>query len=44
MRYHPARFGGHSHSGSGAIMNLVGHVILQDHVIKESYDFMGRNT
>ena len=26
--------GGHSYSGNGVIMNLVCHVILQDHVIK----------
>ena len=34
MSYHSATFGGHSHSGSEVIMNLVCHVILQDHVIK----------
>ena len=41
MSYHPARFGGHSHSGCGVKMNLVCHAILQDHVIKGSYDFIG---
>ena len=41
MSYHPAKFGGHSHFGSEGIMNLVCHVILQDHVIKVSYDVMG---
>ena len=38
--YHYAKFGGHSHSGSG-IMILVCHVISQDHVIKRSRNFMG---
>ena len=41
VSYHPVKFGGLSHSGSGFIMNLVCHVILQDHMIKESCDFMG---
>ena len=41
MCYHPAKFGGRSHSGSGIIMNLVCHIILQDNVTKESCDFMG---
>ena len=40
MSYHPAKFGGHSHSGSGVIRNLVSHVILQDHVVKGLCDFM----
>ena len=31
--YHPATFGGHKHSDNGDIVILVGHVILQDHVI-----------
>ena len=31
--YHPSRFGGHRHCGSGDMI-LVCHVILQDHVIK----------
>ena len=34
MSYHPAKFGVHSQSGCGVIINLVCHVILQDHVIK----------
>ena len=41
MSYHTAKFGCHSYSGSGVIMILVCLVILQDHVIKESYCFMG---
>ena len=36
MSHHLAKFGGHSHSGSGVIMNLVYHVILQDHMIHVS--------
>ena len=38
--HHPAKFGGHNHSGSGDIV-LVCHVILQDHITKRSYDFIG---
>ena len=41
MSYHSAKFGGHSHPGSGVIRNLVCHVILQDHVDKVSCDFIG---
>ena len=41
VSYHSAKFGGHMHCGSGNIMVLVGHVILQDHVIKGSSDFIG---
>ena len=41
MSYHTAKSGGHSHSGSGVIKNLVCHVILQDHVVKGSCDFIG---
>ena len=33
VSYHPPKFGGHGHSGSGVITNLVGHVILKDHVV-----------
>ena len=36
MSYHPAKFGGHSHSVSGILMILVYQVISQDHVIKGS--------
>ena len=41
MSYHPAKFGGHSHSGSGVIRNLVCHVVLQDDVVKGSCDYIG---
>ena len=41
--YHPAKFSGYSYSGKGVIMVLVCHVILQDHVIKGSCNFMGGN-
>ena len=37
----PAKFGGHRHHGSGDIMVLVCHVILQDLAIKGFRDFMG---
>ena len=43
MTYQPAKFGDHSYSGSGVVMNLVCHVILQDQVMKESCDFMGES-
>ena len=43
VSHQPAKFGGHRHCGSGDIMVLVCHVISQHHVIKRSYDFMGRN-
>ena len=37
------KFSGHRHSGSEDIMILVCHVILQDHLIKSSCDFMDRS-
>ena len=39
VSYHPTKFGGHRHFGSGD-MFLVYHVISQDHVIKRLCDFM----
>ena len=39
---HPANFGSHEHCGSEGIMVSVCHMILQDHVTKESGNFMGR--
>ena len=36
-------FGGHSHCSSEDIMILVCHVILLDHVINGSCDFIGKN-
>ena len=39
--YHPVKLGGNRHCGSEGIIILVCHMILQYHVIKESYDFMG---
>ena len=41
VSYHPAKFGGHSHSSSEAINSLFCHVILQDHEINGSRKFMG---
>ena len=41
--YHPAKFGGHWHCGSGDIMVLACHVVSQGHLIKGSYDLMGRS-
>ena len=40
---HPAMFGGCRHCGSGLIMVLVSHMILQEHVIKWSCDFINRS-
>ena len=36
-------FGSHRHCNSEDIMFLVCHMVVQDHVIKELYDFMGRS-
>ena len=41
--YHPVKFGGHRHSDNGDIVLPVCHVILQDHMIKVSCDFIGRS-
>ena len=38
VSHQPDKFGGHRHCGSGDIMILVCHVILQGHMIKESCD------
>ena len=38
--YHPVRFCGHRHCGSGD-MFLVCHVVSQNHVIIWSFDFKG---
>ena len=37
-----AKFGCHRHCGSEDIMILVCHVVSQNHVIKESFDFIGK--
>ena len=42
INYCPAKFNGHAHCGSKD-MTLMCHVMLQDHVIKGSCDFMGKN-
>ena len=39
----PGKFGGHRHGGSGDIMFLVLHVVVQDHMAKGSIDLMGRS-
>ena len=43
MSNHPSKFGGHGHYGSGDVIVLVCHVILQDHSIKRSCDFKGKS-
>ena len=39
---HPTKYGHHSHFGSGDLIVLVCHLILEDHVIKDSCDFISR--
>ena len=39
--HHPTKCSGHRHLGVGDVMVLVYHVILQDHMIKESCAFIG---
>ena len=41
---HHAKFGYHGHCGSGDILVLVCHVILQDHVTKGSTDLTHRDS
>ena len=41
MGHHSAKFGDHIHCGSGNIMFLIFHVILQDQVTQEPYDLTG---
>ena len=43
INYHSVKFGGHRHCGCGVITILVCHVILQDQVIKESWDVLVRD-
>ena len=40
---HPPKFGSSGHCGSGDIIVLICHVILQDQVTKGLDKFMGRN-
>ena len=35
------KFGGHWHCDSGDIVDIVYHMVLKDHVIKVSFDFLG---
>ena len=42
VNYHPAMFGSHKHRGSEDMI-LVCHMILQDHEIKGSSDYMGKS-
>ena len=43
VSHNPAKFGGHRHCDSRDINVLVSHVILKNHMIKVSCDFMGRS-
>ena len=43
ISHHPTKFGGHRHCGSGVIIILVSHVILQDCVIKGSCGITARS-
>ena len=41
--HQPTTFGGHGHCGSGTIMVLACHLILQNHVIEAWHNFMSRS-
>ena len=41
VSHHPTEFGGHGDCGSGDIMVLVWHMILQENVLKGIFNFMG---
>ena len=41
---HPVKFGDHRYSGSRDIIFLVCHITLKNHVIKGSFDYIGRST
>ena len=41
--YHPGRFGGNKHCGSGYKMILVCNMILQDHLIRGLCEYTGRS-
>ena len=43
VSYHSTKFGGHRHCSSEDIKVLVCQVISQDHLIKGSFDFMGKS-
>ena len=43
MCYHPEKFNSQRHCVSGDIIFLIYQVILQDHIIKGSSDFMARS-
>ena len=43
VSYQSAKLGRHGHCGIGGIMISVYHMILPDHLIKRSFDFMGRS-
>ena len=43
MCQHPDNFGSHIHCASRDTIFLIDHVILKDHVIKGSSDFMTRS-
>ena len=42
VSYHPPKFGGHKHCGSGD-MFLICRVTSKDHMTQEPYDFIGRS-
>ena len=42
VNHNPTKSGGYRLSDSEDMMVLVSHMILKDHVIKWSYDVMGR--
>lgn len=43
VRHHPTKSGVDRHCDSGNIMGLVCHIVLEEHVIEGSCDFMGKS-
>ena len=43
MCHHPDKFGSQRHCVSGDVIFLIYHIVLQDHLIKGSSDFMARS-
>ena len=42
LSHHPAKFGGHRHCDHGDMI-LICHVISQNHVIKDQYNYVGKS-
>ena len=44
VNYHLAKFSVHRHPNSGDIVVLVFQVVSQNHLVKGSFDFMGKSS